>query len=169
MSISELIAKRYSVRSYQSRVVEEHLLQSVLESARMAPTAANRQPFQLVVIHTNGREEELKKIYNREWFTQAPIVICAVGTPQKGWTRYDGANYTQVDVAIVMDHLILTATSLGLGTCWIAAFNPEAAREVLGLPDDVEPVVFTPLGYPADNPKDKERKPLSNLIRYEKW
>ena len=169
MKLSEVIIKRYSVRSYQPKPVEDHILKSVLEAARMAPTAANRQPFQLIVIHTEGRENELKKIYNREWFTQAPIVICAAGTPKKGWTRYDGVNYNQVDVAIAMDHLILTATGLGLGTCWIAAFNPQAAKEVLGLPEDIEPIIFTPLGYPADKPKEKERKPLIDLIRYENW
>jgi nitroreductase len=65
--------------------------------------------------------------------------------------------------------LILAATELGLGTCWIAAFNPIASREVLGLPEDVEPVAFTPLGYPADQPGVKRRKPLSELVRYERW
>ena len=72
-------------------------------------------------------------------------------------------------VAIVMDHLILAAADLGLGTCWIAAFDPVAAREVLGLPDDVEPIAFTPLGYPADEPKPKKRKALTELVRYERW
>jgi len=74
-----------------------------------------------------------------------------------------------VDVAIVMDHLILAAANLGLGTCWIAAFNARAAREILGLPDEIEPLIFTPLGYPADAPTVKERKPLEALVRYEHW
>ncbi len=77
--------------------------------------------------------------------------------------------YLDVDVAIVMDHLILAATNLGLGTCWIAAFNAKAAREILELPDEVEPLIFTPLGYPADEPGPKERKPVTELVRYEKW
>lgn len=65
--------------------------------------------------------------------------------------------------------LILAATNLGLGTCWIAAFNMEAARSVLHLPADAEPVIFTPLGYPADLPGPKIRKPLADLVRYEHW
>ncbi|MBM4467069.1 MAG: nitroreductase, partial [Chloroflexi bacterium] len=73
------------------------------------------------------------------------------------------------DVAIAMDHLILAATDAGLGTCWVAAFDATAAREVLGLPDDVEPIAFTPLGYPADQPGPKKRKLLSELVRYEGW
>jgi nitroreductase len=81
----------------------------------------------------------------------------------------DGKNYNDVDVAIALDHLILAAADIGLGTCWIAAFDPAAAREVLNLPDGVEPVAFTPLGYPADTPRPKSRKPLESLLRYERW
>ena len=169
MEFSELIEKRYSARAYKSDPVEDDKLQQVLEAARLAPTAANLQPFQLIVIHTAGREAELKRIYSRDWFVQAPLVICACGIPGQGWVRKDGKSYNDVDVAIVMDHLILAATNLGLGTCWIAAFDPPAAREVLDLPDDVEPIAFTPLGYPADEPGRQKRKALSELVRYESW
>jgi nitroreductase len=169
MNIVELIKKRYSVRSYRPDAVEEEKLQQVLEAARLAPTAANRQPFQLIVIHTADREAELRRIYRREWFVQSPLILCACGIPGEGWIRMDGKPYFDVDVAIAMDHLILTATELGLGTCWIAAFDPAAAREVLGLPDGVEPIAFTPLGYPAGHPTPKVRKPLSDLVRYERW
>lgn len=169
MEFSELIEARYSARAYKPDPVEDEKLQQVLEAARLAPTAANRQPFQIIVIHTVGREAELKRIYNKDWFVQAPLVICACGIPARGWRRRDGKSYCDVDVAIAMDHLILAAANLGLGTCWIAAFDPVAAREVLGLPDDVEPVAFTPLGYPADRPGPKKRKALSELVRYERW
>ncbi len=169
MEFSELIEKRYSVRAYRPDPVEDEKLTQVLQAARLAPTAANRQPFQLIVIHTAGREAELKRIYSRDWFVQAPLVICACGIPTQGWVRRDGKNYNDVDVAIVMDHLILAAADVGLGTCWIGAFDPDAAREVLGLPGDVEPVAFTPLGYPADQLGPKKRQPLSDLVRYEGW
>jgi nitroreductase len=167
MKFSELIRKRYSVRAYKPEPVEAEKLEQVLEAARLAPTAANRQPFQLLVIPTKGREADLRRIYAREWFVQAPLVICACAVAAQGWTRMDGKPYVDVDVTIAMDHLILAATELGLGTCWIAAFNPSAAREVLQLPDGVEPIVFTPLGYPADQPGSKVRKPLSDLVRYD--
>jgi len=169
MDFAELVKARYSVRAYKPDPVEEHKLAQVLEAARLAPTAANRQPFQIVVIHTAGREAELKRIYNRGWFVQAPLVLCACGIPAENWVRMDGKNYNDVDVAIAMDHLILAAADIGLGTCWIAAFDPAAAREVLNLPDDVEPVAFTPLGYPADTSRPKSRKPLESLVRYERW
>jgi nitroreductase len=169
MDFAELVVTRYSVRSYKPDPVAETELHKVLEAACMAPTAANRQPFQLIVIHTSGREEELRRIYNRDWFVQAPLVICACGLPGGAWTRADNENYAVVDVAIVMDHLVLQAADLGLGTCWVAAFDAVATREILELPEGVEPIAFTPLGYPADKPKPKERKPLEALVRYERW
>jgi len=169
MEFSELCLHRYSVRSYKPNPINENELQTVLEAARLAPTAANRQPFQLIVIHTEGKKDQLQRIYDRDWFTQAPIIICAVGLPDVGWKRGDNVSYTYVDVAIAMDHLILAAAELNLGTCWIAAFNPDEARKVLGLPPEAEPIVFTPLGYPADQPKTKVRKPLDEIIRYENW
>ncbi len=147
MEFSELIAKRYSARAYRPIPVEDEKLQQVLEAARLAPTAANRQPFGLVVIHTRGRETDLRRIYSAEWFVQAPQMIAICVDPAKGWTRRsDGKSYCDVDAAIVMDHLILAAANLGLGTCWIGAFDPVAACAVLGLPEGVEPIAFTPLG-----------------------
>ena len=169
MDFFDLIEQRYSVRGYRTDPVEDEVLQKLLEAARLAPTAANRQPFQLIVIRTASREAELRRVYDREWFVQAPVVVCACALPSAAWVRRDDMNYSDVDVTIVMDHLILAATELGLGTCWIGAFDPAAAREVLGLPDGVEPIAFTPLGYPSDKPRPKKRKALSELIRYERW
>ena len=170
MKFVELALKRYSVRAYKPEPVEDEKLQIVLSAARLAPTAANRQPFQLVVVHTAGREAELSRIYHRPWFFQAPLIICACSLPSEGWTRTsDNVNYNLVDVAIAVDHLTLAATELGLGTCWIAAFNVAMAHQVLGIPPEVEPVILTPLGYPADQPPIKLRKPLSELVRYENW
>ena len=170
MEYSELIAKRYSVRAYRSDPVEDEKLQAVLEAARLAPTAANRQPIQLVVMHTAGREEEIGKIYRKPWFVQAPLVIGVCAISSQAWVREsDRFNARLIDAAIVADHLILEAANQGLGTCWIAAFNVEAARSVLQLTDEAEPVIFTPLGYAADQPGQKTRKPLSELVRYERW
>jgi len=169
MDFFELIEHRYSVRAYESRPVEEEKLQKVLDAARLAPTAANRQPFRIIVVKTEGRESELKRIYRADWFTQAPVVICACAVPGEAWTRSDGKEYYDVDTTIAMDHLILAAANLGLGSCWIAAFDAAATKEILGLPDDIEPVALTPLGYPADNPRTKQRKSLAELVKYDRW
>jgi nitroreductase len=169
MDFLELARRRYSVRSYKPDPVEPEKLERILEAARLAPTAVNIQPFQLIVIHTENRENDLLRIYNKKWFVQAPMVICACGLPVKSWARKDGKNYIDVDVAIVVDHLILAATAEGLGTCWIGAFDPGAAKEVLRLPQGAEPIAFTPLGYANDQPPAKKRKPLTELVRYDRW
>jgi nitroreductase len=170
MDFLELVRKRYSVRAYKSKPVEDEKLNHVLEAGRLAPTAANRQPVQVLVVKTEGREEALRRIYGREWFVDAPLVLCVCGIDAEAWVRsHDGKSYLDVDAAIVMDHIVLAATELRLGTCWIAAFDPDAAREVLELPEGVEPIVFTPLGYPDTEPGTKKRKPLSNIVKHDRW
>jgi len=166
MDFYDLVRSRYSVRAYRPDPIPDDVLRRVLDAAIIAPTAANRQSFRLYVIETKGREQELKRIYSRDWFVQAPLVVGACGVPEGNWVRRDGKNYNDVDVAIVFDHLILAATNEGLGTCWIGAFDPTAARQVLSLPKGVEPIAFTPLGYPADSPSSKKRKALAELVTH---
>ena len=169
MEFLKLAKQRYSVRAYKSIPVENDKVQHVLEAARLAPTASNRLPFQLIIITTKGKESDLGRIYFRPWFIEAPMVICICSIPSESWVRMDGKKYCDVDAAIAMDHLTMAATELGLGTCWIAAFDSKMAREVLKLPDDVEPIAFTPLGYPNDQPREKKRKSMNELVRYEHW
>ena len=168
MEFIEVIKRRYSVRSYRSDPVTDEMLAQVLEAARLAPTAANRQPFKIIVIHTKGREAELQPIYPSEWFTQAPILICVCSVPDRGWESHDGKNYADVDAAIVMDLLVLAAVNLSLGTCWVAAFDAPTARRILNIPDEWEPIAFTPLGFPHSQPKPKTRRPLSELVVYDR-
>jgi nitroreductase len=167
MEYFDLIQKRHSIRSYRNDPVEEEKLLRVLEAARLAPTAHNNQAFKVVVLRTAGREEELKKIYSQDFFVQAPIVLGIFTSLEESWVRADGTNYGWVDAAIVADHIILAATALGLGTCWIGAFNPQAARDVVGLGTGFEPVTFIPLGYPGSlDGNVKKRKPLDELVVY---
>lgn len=170
MQFTELIRRRYSVRSYHGTPIPGEVLERVLDAFVIAPTAANRQPFGLIVIDTQGREQELRRVYDAEWFAnEPPVIVCACSIPQVAWRRRDGKDYADVDVAIAMDHLILAATDEGLGTCWIGAFDPVAARDVFGLPDGVEPIAMTPLGYPADTAPAKLRKPKEELIHRGRW
>ena len=169
MDIFETIAARYSVRGYKPDPVDDETLDKVLEAARLAPTAANRQPFRLIVVHTKGREEELARVYGRRWFTAR-----AAGDRRRRRARRGLAAFRRQalrrgrrdDRHGPPDP---RGGGLGLGTCWIAAFDPAAAREVLGLPDDVEPIAFTPLGWPAKASAGTGRKPLDELVKYERW
>jgi nitroreductase len=174
MTFLDLVRRRYSVRAYRPDPVPDDLLATVLEAGRLAPTASNRQPFRIIVVQTRGREAELRRIYDSEWFVQAPLILCVCAVPSEAWRRtmYDGRSHADVDASIVMDHLILAAADVGLGTCWIAAFDPAAAREVLAIPDEGEPMLITPLGFAADasaSPRHAERRPLEELVRYERW
>ncbi|OQX83961.1 nitroreductase [candidate division KSB1 bacterium 4484_87] len=169
MEFFDLIASRYSVRAYRQDEVEKEKLQRILAAAQIAPTANNQQPFRIIVISTQGKEEELLRIYHRSWFVQPPLILCVCALPKMAWTRRDGKNYAEVDATIAMDHLVLAAADEGLGTCWVAAFDPQAAKEILDLPDDVEVIAFTPLGYPADAPRTKKRMDVSELVYFEKW
>lgn len=175
MTFLDLARRRYSVRSYRPDPVPDDLLATVLEAGRLAPTAANRQPIRILVVRTAGREAELRRIYDRDWFVAAPLVLCVCAVPGEAWRRtmYDGRSHADVDATIVMDHLVLAAADLGLGTCWIAAFDPDAAREVLGIPPEGEPMLFTPLGFPAadvsPSARHGERRPLEEIVRYERW
>jgi nitroreductase len=165
MSFGELVRARYSVRAYEPAPVDEGALTRILEAVRLAPTAANRQAFRLVVMRTEGHERELRRIYDRDWFVEAPLVLAVCAVPDEGWVRAaDGWSAAGVDATIAMTHLLLAAAEEGLGTCWIASFDPAAAREVLGLPDGVVPWAFTPLGHPADSRPPKERRPLEELV-----
>jgi nitroreductase len=170
MKFQELITKRCSVRAYKPDPVEDDKLARVLEAARIAPTAANRQAFRVIVVRTGEHKADLQRIYGRDWFVQAPYVLCVCAVPSEAWVRKaDGWNAAEVDATIVMSHIVLAAAEEGLGTCWIAAFDPAAAREVLGIPPEVIPSAFTPLGYAADSPLPKKRRPLAELVRRDRW
>ena len=165
MDFQALARTRYSCRRYRSEPVEEEKLAQVLEAARLAPTACNLQAFKLYVIPTAGHEDDIRRLYDHgNWLTQAPLLIGIAGNTAANWKRLDGHSYVDVDCAIVMDHLILQAADLGLGTCWIGAFDAAAARRLLELPAGWEPVAFTPLGHPADPGRAKARKPLGEIL-----
>jgi len=166
MEVLEAIKQRYSVRGYKSDPVEENKLQYILEAAQLAPTCVNLQAFRILVIPTEGRQEELKRIYNRDWFVEAPYIIGVCALPEKSWVRRDGRYYGDVDAAIVMDHIILAATSVGLGSCWVAAFKADAAKEVLELDDTMELIALTPIGYANTEAPERKRKPLEELVLY---
>ena len=166
MALYEIVRSRRSVRSYRGDPVEEEKLERVLDAARRAPTAANRQPFHLYVVRSQALRSRLYEAYPQKWFSEAPVIICGCTRPSEAWKRTDGKNYADVDLAIAMDHLILAATAEGLGTCWIGAFDPAKLRQILDLPADLEPMAMTPLGYPAEQPRATGRKELDDLVDY---
>ena len=138
----ELAEKRRSVRAYKPDEVPEELVQTVLEAGRLAPSACNKQPWRFLVVRSETGRRALGAAYAREWFWKAPVVIAVCILPKEAWTRsYDGQNYAMVDGTLAMDHMTLAAAELGLGTCWIGAFDPAAVREAYATALADEPFV----------------------------
>lgn len=167
MEFIDVITERYSVRGYLDKEVEKEKLEYVLKAATIAPTGVNAQPFKVYVIDTKKHKEALSKIYGAKWFVEAPYVLCVVAIIDQAWTRpWDKKNIADIDATIVMDHMILAAQDVGLGTCYIGAFKKQEAHRFLNLEENEEAVLFTPLGYPNAEPRDTPRKELDEFVVY---
>lgn len=166
MNFIEIAKRRYSVRSYQSVPVEKEILTKVIEAALLAPSAVNFQPWKFVVVTDQELLGKLYECYHRDWFKSAPACIVAIGDHNKGWHRpTDGKDYTDIDVAIAIDHLMLAAAEAGLGTCWICHFNTEKCADLFGLSANLEPIAMVPIGYPTESSyPDKKRKPMEQTV-----
>lgn len=170
MDFRELASKRISVRGYLPDPVPEETLARLLDTARMAPSAANRQPWHIVVVRDGAMRRAIHDACPRDWLLQAPLILFVGIEPAAAWTRAeDGWNAAETDGAILMTHLTLAAADLGLGTCWIAAFSPAKLRVALALPDGIVPYAITPLGRPADAGRLKQRKRQTDVVHDGKW
>lgn len=165
---------RYSCRSYKSTAIEDDKLNYILEAGRIAPSAANKQPWHFVVIREEENRKKLSAAYQRDWFVQAPVALVICGNRNLSWKRsFDGMDALYIDIGITVDHISLAATEQGLATCWICNFDPKKCREILQLPSDIEPVVILTVGYPADlvnpNRHNTLRKKAEEIIHWEKF
>ena len=156
MEFYEVITTRRSVRSYRPDPIPEDALGRVLNAARIAPSAGNRQPWKFILVTDEGLRRQLVPACNEQSFiAEAPVIIAAVCAFKTHYDEsgYPGTMFRVVDVAIALDHLTLAARAEGLGTCWIGAFSNEEVKKVLSIPPEVQVVALTPLGYPADRLK----------------
>lgn len=169
MNFLDLARIRFSVRRFEATPIPEDDLAQVLEAGRLAPSAANRQPCHLIVVRNEEQRRKLGVAYPRDWFWQAPVIIVVCVESARAWVRADNKSYGDVDGAILVDHMTLCAADLGLGTCWIGAFDPRRVAEVLNLPSGMEPLAMLPLGYPAEPVRAKSRKPVTEWVHQEKW
>ncbi|MBD3287769.1 nitroreductase [candidate division KSB1 bacterium] len=182
MQIMDIIKMRRSVRKFASAQVEDDTIRKVLEAARLAPSWRNQQCWKFVVVN---QSEMIKKvvehtgIYNRAWLGKAPVLIIACGDPAASGSG-NGQPYYMVDVAIATEHLVLAATELGLGTCWIGAFDADEIKSMLEIPNHIEIVTIIPLGYPHRKDslagkmakavvRSHTRKPIDEIFFYNKW
>ncbi|NIM04757.1 MAG: nitroreductase [Armatimonadetes bacterium] len=167
MDFYALVNARYSIRSYKTEPVPEEIIRRILGAARLAPSAANMQPWHFFVVRDEKTRRGLFSNERQAWAAAAPVVLVACSYPDKAWVRSgDGKNHSDVDIAIAMEHIVLAATEEGLGTCWICAFDPALVRSALGLPGEMEPVAMTPLGYAEAEPLPRKRKSLDEIVTW---
>jgi nitroreductase len=167
MSVLGFVEKRYSVRGYQDRVVEKDKLLQILEAGRLAPSAVNFQPVHLYVLEKKEDQEKLYEVYGRDWFKDAPVIIAICGDHAKSWKRKDGKDHCDIDAAIVVDHMTLVATELGLGTCWICAFDAKRCHELLALPENMEVITLLTIGYASvEPPTQKKRLMMEEFVSF---
>jgi nitroreductase len=169
MTVMEAIRNRFSVRSYLQKSVEPEKLQRMLEAARLAPSAGNRQEWRFVVVTDEGTRGALMHAAREQRFVgEAPVVIAACAQDVEHVMPCGHLSYP-IDVAIALEHIALQAVDEGLGTCWIGAFDEAQVKEVLGVPEQVRVVELMSVGYPAVAPGPKNRKPMNEIVMYERW
>jgi len=167
----QLFTRRRSVREFLDSGIEEEKFARLLNILQRAQSAANRQPWHFIVIRGEEREP-LKRVFTKEGFKGAPLLIVACAEPSRAWIRKaDRKNYAWVDVTIAITEMITAATAEGIGTCWVAAIDPLEVKKILNIPEDMEVVSIIAVGYPKEGLvwKEKDRKPLEEIIHHGRW
>jgi len=169
MDVFTAINGRRSVRAYKSVEVEEEKVKRILEAARLSPSASNRQDWKFIVVRNMGTKKKLAKAaFGQSFVGEAPVVIVACGTEPKTTMACGQPTHT-VDVSIACAFMILEAYELGLGTCWVGAFNEGEVKKALEIPEPVRVVAVIPLGYPDEDLSQRPRKDLEQIICFEKF
>ena len=165
MNFLELVKARYSARKYAGRSVEIEKLEYIMECVRLAPSAVNFQPWRFKIVTDEPTLKALQQCYKREWLATAPCIIVACTNHEESWhRRADNKDHADIDIAIAVEHLCLAATEQGLGTYWVCNFDASQCSTVLGLPEYIEPAVLIPVGYAEDEPVEKKRKMLNEIL-----
>jgi len=168
VDVYEAIKARRSIRAYKPDPVPEEVLKRVLEAARLAPSARNRQEWRFLVVTDGDRIARLAEAANGQSFVaEAPVYLAFCAT--KMHVMGCGVDAGVVDTSIPLAYVTLAAVAEGLGTCWLGAFDQEKTREILGVPEDVLIVGVTPLGYPARDPAATSRKSFEEVVGFESW
>jgi nitroreductase len=167
MSVHAVITSRRSIRAYTNAPIEDEKLELVLEAARLSPSARNRQEWKFIVAKDAATRRKLGAASgDRQWVADAPVIVIACATEAE-YVMSCGQLAGTVDTSIAFAFLVLQAHELGLGTCWLGAFNEAEVKAILGIPQHVRVVAMTPLGYPAESPEAKPRKSLAEIVAWE--
>jgi len=171
LEVLEAIKTRWSIRRFTGDGVtwEEEL--TLIDAARWAPSAGNLQPWEFVVVRRQDLKERLARAaLNQRFIAEAPMVVVVCADPMRSAMVYGprGANlYCIQDTAAATQNMLLAAHSMGLGTCWVGAFDERAVRRVLDIPPDIRPVAIVPVGRPAERPKPPRRREVGEIIHHD--
>jgi len=156
------IQNRRSIRKYKPDPVSPSDLNSVLEAARLAPSWGNQQCYKFIVVTDESLKRIIGAVCKLDWLAEAPAIIVCCADPSKSGVKGD-QEYYMLDAGISMEHLILAATALGLGTCWVGVFKEKLLKRALSVPRNIRVVALTPLGYPDEKPGPTVRKSLDEI------
>ena len=170
MEFSEVIAKRRSVRHFNSKLeVSDEDVRALLEAAVSAPTAGNIQPWRFTVVRSLDARERLAGALRQRWANNAPLAIVVSVDPRPCAARYGDRGerlYAIQDTSAAIENILLATVDRGLASCWIGAFDTDAVRDSLGLPAHIEPVAILPIGYSAESAGRPARRPLSEVATW---
>lgn len=172
MDFMKLAKDRYSVRKFENKHLEQHIIDKILECGHIAPTGCNFQPQRILVMNTDEAIEKLKGCTKCHFDAPTAMLVCY--NREESWVRkYDGALSAPIDASIVCTHMMLMAHSLGVGTCWVMHFDPTAMRNAFNIPDNIEPVALLIMGYPHADAKPIEMhektRPLNEVVVYDEF
>jgi len=169
MDIFEAIKKRRSIRKYKDKEVEEEKILKILESARLAPSAKNLQEWRFIVVRDKEKRKKLSEAArNQKFVEEAPVVIVCCAQNNEYRLTCGQLSYP-IDVAIAIEHMVLTAVEEGLGTCWVGAFYEDKVKEILNIPEEIKVVELLTLGYPDEEPSFRDRLSLEDIVKWESW
>ncbi|MDP2923186.1 MAG: nitroreductase family protein [Candidatus Omnitrophota bacterium] len=170
MDVFEAIKKRKSIRSYCDKPVEEVKITKILEAARLAPSASNRQEWRFIVVKDKKVKNELVRAAKGQKFVQEAAAVIACCAETDNHVMSCGQLCYPIDVAIAIDHMTLAAAELGLGTCWVGAFYEEEVKKILEIPKEIRVVELLTLGYTKEDlVTSKERLALKDIVFNGKW
>ncbi len=168
MEIFEAIKGRRSIRAFREQNVEEETIKRLIEAGTWAPSAGNIQPWEFIIVRESETKKKLSKAsLNQRFLEEAPVLIIVCANEIKsarGYGKRGSTLYCIQDTAAATQNIHLAAFSLGLGTCWVGAFDENEAREILHMPEGIRPVAIVPVGYPNEKPEPRKRKPMSEIV-----
>ncbi|MBR2441000.1 MAG: nitroreductase family protein [Lentisphaeria bacterium] len=164
MEFQEVLKRRRSIRTYKPDAVPAEAIEKIKTAVRLAPTACNLQPFKVFFVTNQELKDKICKIYKASWLSAAPAIAVVAGNYAECWKRLEGDPIADVDCAIVMEHITLTAADCGLGTCWICAFPRAEMDAAFGLKSPWKTVAITPVGYAERQPQERPCKSAEELF-----